>query len=119
MKRLVEKTSRKLRRKARIRRAISGTAARPRVSVFKSNRYLYVQVIDDVKGHTLTSVNNAVGDFKSLKSTVKDAETLGQELGKRMAALEIKEAVFDRNGNLYHGVIRAFADGIRKAGVRM
>lgn len=119
MKRLEDKTRRKLRRKARIRGTITGTAERPRMSVFKSNRYLSVQVIDDAKGHTLTAITNTMGELKALKSTKKDAETLGQELGKKMVALNIKEAVFDRNGNLFHGVIKAFADGVRKAGVRM
>lgn len=119
MKRLEDKTRRKLRRKTRIRRAITGTGERPRMSVFKSNRYLSAQVIDDEKGHTLASVTNTVGELKSLKANSKDAEALGQALGKKMIALNIKQAVFDRNGNLYHGVVKAFADGVRKAGVRM
>lgn len=117
MKRLIEKNQRKERRKTRIRATISGTAARPRISVFKSNRHLYVQVVDDVAGHTVTSIAN-IGDHKDLKVTVADAEKLGLALGQKMKALNITAAVFDRNGNLFHGVVKSLADGIRKAEIK-
>lgn len=116
MNRIKQKTSRHERRKTRVRAKISGTAARPRISVFKSNKHLYAQVIDDVAGHTLAAVAN-IGDFKSLKVTVADAEKLGQALGEKLKTLNITTAVFDRNGNQYHGVIKALADGTRKAGI--
>jgi len=117
MKRLAIKNNRLERRRTRIRGKITGDGARPRISVYKSNRYVYVQVIDDAAGKTLASINNATGEYKTLKSTVADAEKLGEALGKKMVALNLKRAVFDRNGNLYHGVIKAVADGARKAGV--
>lgn len=116
MNRIQQKTNRMERRKARVRAKISGTAARPRISVFKSNKHLYAQVIDDAAGHTLTSIAN-VGEFKTLKVTKADAEKLGQALGEKMKALNITTAVFDRNGYLYHGVVKALADGTRKAGI--
>jgi large subunit ribosomal protein L18 len=117
MNRLNQKSQRKVRRKARIRSTISGTAERPRISVFKSNRHFYIQVIDDVQGHTLASIAN-VGEHKDLKVTVADAEKLGVALGQKMKALNLTAAVFDRNGNLFHGVIKSVADGIRKAEIK-
>lgn len=117
MNRLIDKSQRKIRRKARIRATIGGTANRPRISVFKSNRHLYVQVIDDVEGHTLASIAN-VGEHKDLKVTVADAEKLGLALGQKLKALNLTTAVFDRNGNLFHGVIKSLADGIRKAEIK-
>jgi large subunit ribosomal protein L18 len=116
MNRIQQKTKRLERRKTRVRGKISGTAGRPRITVFKSNKHLYAQVIDDVAGHTLASIAN-VGEFKSLRVTVADAEKLGQALGEKLKTLNITTAVFDRNGNLYHGVIKALADGTRKAGI--
>jgi large subunit ribosomal protein L18 len=117
MNRLQEKIGRKSRRKLRIRKKLNGTASKPRLSVFKSNKHIYAQVIDDKAGHTLTSISN-VGDLKTLKVTIADAEKLGQELGTKLKALKIDTVIFDRNGNLYHGVIKAFADGTRKAGIQ-
>jgi len=116
MKRIADKNRRKDRRKVRVRGKISGTATTPRISVFKSNKHLYVQVIDDVAGATLCAISN-VGDYKSLKVTVADAAKLGAALGEKMKTLNVTTAVFDRNGNLYHGVIKALADGTRKAGI--
>ena len=117
MNRIKDKIARKVRRKTRIRKNLSGSSAKPRISIFKSNKHLYVQVIDDLNGHTLASIGN-VGEFKELKVTVADAEKLGVELGKKLKALKIETAVFDRNGNLYHGVVKAFADGTRKSGIQ-
>jgi len=118
MKRLIEKQKRRKRRKMSIRRRIIGTNERPRVSVFKSNKHLYVQVIDDSEGKTLLSVSSQSGDTKGLKPTVSDGEKLGQSVGAKMKEKKIAEAVFDRNGHLYHGVVKAVADGARKAGIK-
>lgn len=117
MKRLIEKKARRARRKRSIRARISGTAERPRISVYRSNRHLYVQVIDDTAGATLLSVSSLGGSAKGLKPTVADGAKLGELVGARMKEQQIAEAVFDRNGSLYHGVIKAIADGARKAGV--
>ena len=119
MKRLIEKRARRKRRKMFVRRKISGTAERPRVSVFKSNKHLYVQVIDDTSGHTLVAVSSRAGDTKGLKPTVEDGEKLGQAVGAQMKEQKIAEAVFDRNGHLYHGVVKAVAEGTRKAGIKL
>jgi large subunit ribosomal protein L18 len=117
MKRIQEKLQRRARRKLRVRKNIKGTAQKPRISVFKSNKNLYVQVIDDINGNTLASVAT-VGDLKDLGVTTVDAEKLGEALGNKLKALKIETAVFDRNGYLYHGVVKAVADGTRKAGIK-
>ncbi len=119
MKRLRVKSQQKTRRKARVRGKISGTAEKPRVSVFKSNRHIYVQVIDDVSGRTLTHASTMAGDTKGLKVTVQDGEKIGKSLGEKMKAAGISESVYDRNGNRYHGVVKAIADGVRAAGIKV
>ena len=119
MKRIQDKQRRKIRRKARVRGKITGTTSRPRISFFKSNKNLFVQVIDDSTGKTLTSVSTMSADNKSLRPKIEDAAKLGEQLGKQMKELKISEAVFDRNGNLYHGVAKAFADATRKAGIQV
>ncbi len=119
MKRLLERNRRRKRRKMRVRRKISGSAARPRLSVFKSNRHIYVQAIDDESGTTVAAVSSVQGDTRGLNVRVDDAAKLGQALGEKMKADSIKEAVFDRNGYLYHGVVKAVAEGARKAGVKL
>ncbi|SIP91703.1 large subunit ribosomal protein L18 [Alkalispirochaeta americana] len=118
MKRIIEKNRRRVKRKTRIRGRIKGTAERPRLTVFRSNRNLYAQVIDDVLGQTLASVSTVSGEFKTMAPRKEDAEKLGEALGKDLVAKNISEVVFDRNGYLYHGVVKALADGARKAGVK-
>jgi large subunit ribosomal protein L18 len=117
MKTLQQKNARRTRRKRHVRKRISGTSERPRISIYKSNKNLYVQVIDDLDGNTLVSVSSQAGETKGLKPTVKDGAKLGEALGKMMKAKKISRAVFDRNGYLYHGVVKAVADGARKAGI--
>jgi large subunit ribosomal protein L18 len=119
MKRLDLKHRRKKQRKLRVRKKISGTADRPRLSVYKSNRYMYIQAIDDMAGNTLVSLTSAAGEAKGLKQSVEDAAKFGEMFGKKLKEQNIQEAVFDRNGNIYHGVVRAIADGTRKAGIRL
>lgn len=118
MKRLIEKNKRRVKRKMRIRGRLAGTPERPRVSVFRSNKHLYAQVIDDANGKTVASISNQK-DHAELKVTVEDAAKLGEALGSKMMELKIAQAVFDRNGFLYHGVVKAFADGVRKAGITL
>jgi len=102
------KTERHERRKKSVRSKIVGTTSRPRLSVFRSNKFLYAQVIDDSKGKTLVSVTGA-------KS--KGTE-IGEKVAKAALAKKIKTVVFDRNGFLYHGRIKALADGARKGGLK-
>ena len=117
MKRLILKSARRKRRKLHVRKHVTGTAERPRISVFKSNKHMYVQVIDDTAGNTIAAVSSQGGDTKGLRPTVANGEKLGQAIGSLMKTKNITRAVFDRNGNLYHGVIKAIADGARKAGI--
>ncbi len=118
MKKVQDKIRRKIRRKKHIRKDIRGTEQRPRVTVFRSNQNLYVQVIDDDSGRTLASVSTLEKEYSSLKSCVSDAEKIGEAMGERLKAKSISSVVFDRNGYKYHGVIKAVADGVRKQGIK-
>lgn len=117
MKRLIAKQNRRIRRKRRIRGSVNGTAERPRISVFRSNKNIYAQAIDDDSGRTLTAISSLSPEFKSLSATKESAAKVGEELGKRLVAMKITAAVFDRGGYLYHGVVKSLADGARKAGL--
>ena len=118
MDRLEAKKKRRLRRKIHIRKKISGTEEIPRMSVYRSNRYLYIQAIDDHHGYTLAAASNIEKDLREIKSTSADAERLGQVMGKRLREKKIARVVFDRNGYSYHGVVKSIADGARKAGIQ-
>jgi large subunit ribosomal protein L18 len=117
LQKMLEKDRKRLRRKIHIRKRVCGTAERPRMTVTKSNRRLSVQVIDDNKGHTLASASTLEKDLRSIKATVAGAGQLGEIIGKRLLEKNIKSVVFDRNGYLYHGIVKALADGSRKAGI--
>lgn len=118
MNRIVDKNRKLAKRKAHIRKSISGTPERPRMTVFRSNLHMYVQVIDDVAGKTLVSASTVEADLKGLKNTVADATKLGEVVGKRLLEKNIDAVVFDRNGYIYHGIVKAIADGARAAGVK-
>ena len=107
----------------RLRRNLSGTAAKPRLAVFKSNKYIYAQIIDDVKGHTLASASTmdaAMVKAEKLKSTsnLDAAKSVGTQLAKKAKAMGIEEVVFDRGGYIYHGKIAALADAAREGGLK-
>ena len=118
MNRIADKNRKYARRKLHIRKSISGTASRPRMTVFRSNLHMYVQVIDDTTGTTLVSAGTTEESLKVLKNNCEGGAKLGEELGKRCLAKGVTTVVFDRNGYLYHGVVKAIADGARKAGVK-
>jgi large subunit ribosomal protein L18 len=118
MKRIVEKRRRRLKRKKSIRKRISGTHDRPRMSVFRSNQHMYVQVIDDTVGKTIASASSMEKEHHNLKNTVEDAGKLGKVIGERLKKKKIEEVVFDRNAYLFHGVVKAIADGAREAGIK-
>jgi ribosomal protein L18, bacterial type len=118
MNRVIDKRKKLARRKHHIRKNISGTAGKPRMSVFRSNSHMYVQVIDDVAGCTLVSASSMEGELKGLKNNVADAAKLGEAVGKKMLEKNIDTCVFDRNGYLFHGIVKSIADGARKAGVK-
>jgi large subunit ribosomal protein L18 len=102
-------------RKNRVRAKIAGTEDRPRLSVFRSNAHIYAQIINDDKGVTLV----AASDVKTKKSSkkVEMAGAIGEEIAKKALAKKIKTVVFDRNGFMYHGRIKAVAEGARKGGL--
>jgi large subunit ribosomal protein L18 len=115
---MLEKDRKRLKRKVHIRKRITGTAERPRMTVTRSNRSISIQIIDDAKGHTLASASTLEKDLRNLKANLEGAGQLGEVMGKRLAERNIKSVVFDRNGYLYHGLIKALADGTRKAGIQ-
>ncbi len=118
MNRVIDKNKKRARRKVHIRKNLVGTSERPRMSVFRSNAHIYVQVIDDSKGHTIVSASSVEKELKELKNTVEDGAKLGEIVGKRLLEKKIDTVVFDRNGYLFHGVVKSIADGARKAGVK-
>jgi large subunit ribosomal protein L18 len=106
----------RLRRRRRVRAKVHGTAERPRLSVFRSNRGIQAQLIDDVKGHTVAAVNWTEGDLKSL-ARMDQAKRAGALLAERAKAAGVEECVFDRGGYRYHGKVKALADGAREGGL--
>ena len=121
MKKLQKKQAGLRRRHTRVRGKISGTAARPRLCVTRSNANIYAQVIDDVAGKTICGVSTLGPDFKASDkkgSTVEGAAVLGELIGKKALENGVTEVVFDRGGNLYHGRIKALADAARDAGLK-
>ena len=123
---MITKPSRAVARRKRhykMRRYITGTAVRPRLAVFKSNKYIYAQIIDDVAGHTLASASTmdaALVKADNLKSTsnVDAAKAVGLSLAKKALDKGIESVVFDRAGYLYHGKVKALADAAREAGLK-
>ena len=118
LRKMLEKDRKRLKRKVHIRKRVSGTPERPRMTVTRSNRRLSVQIIDDTKGHTLAAASTLEKELRGIKATVEGAAQLGEIVGKRLLEKEIKSVVFDRNGYLYHGIVKALADGTRKAGIQ-
>jgi large subunit ribosomal protein L18 len=110
------KPQQRLKRRRRVRAKIQGTAQRPRVSVFRSNRGISAQLVDDASGRTLAAVNWYEPELRSLKKPER-TKRAGETLAQRAKAAGISEAVFDRGGYRYHGHVRAFAEAIREAGI--
>jgi len=117
-KELAEKIRRHDARKVHVRKTISGTAERPRLTVFKSNKYLYVQAIDDEAGVTLAAASTLEEALKGNRPTVATGSKLGELIGSRLGEKKISTVVFDRNGYNYHGIVKAIADGTRKTGIK-
>jgi large subunit ribosomal protein L18 len=112
------KSNRRARIKRRIRKNISGTSTRPRLSVFRSNKQIYAQVIDDVKGVTITSASSHVKDSTQKVNKTDQAKLIGKEIAENASKAGIKEVVFDRNGYLYHGRVKALAESARENGLK-
>ena len=116
--RIKTKDDRRVRVKLRQRKRISGTAARPRLSIFRSVSHIYAQVIDDMAGRTLAAASTVEPSLKgAANGNVKGAEAIGRVIAERSIEKGIKKVVFDRGGFLYHGRVRAIADAARKAGL--
>ncbi len=107
---------RRQRIKFSIRHKIEGTPARPRLSVFKSNKAIYAQVIDDSKGHTLLATSSK--ELESKGVNIEISKTVGKKIAEKAIASGISTIVFDRNGYLYHGNIKALAEGAREGGLK-
>jgi large subunit ribosomal protein L18 len=107
----------RLRRRRRVRAKIRGTAERPRLSVFRSNRGIGAQLIDDVNGHTLAAVNWTEADLKSL-GRMDQAKRAGELLAQRAKEAGVETVLFDRGGYRFHGKVKALADGAREGGLK-
>ena len=108
--------ARRLKRRRRVRAKVRGTAERPRISVFRSNRGLFAQLIDDDAGRTLASVQWTEPELRDLKKAEQSTKA-GELLAQRAKAAGIESAVFDRGGYQYHGRVKAFADAVREGGI--
>jgi large subunit ribosomal protein L18 len=117
---LAKKQTARLKRQVRVRKKIRGSSQRPRLNVFKSSRHIYAQLIDDVSGKTLVSVstvsNEVCADLK-YTGNIEAARKIGSEIAKKALAQEITTVVFDRNGFLYHGRVKALAEAARENGL--
>ncbi len=112
------KSEHRVRRHRRVRKKIVGTAARPRLAVFRSNKHIYVQAIDDHAGRTIVSASTTEPDLRAgATSTVEAAKQVGKLVAERAKAAGITTVVFDRGGFKYHGRVAAIADGAREAGL--
>ena len=115
------KVRKRIRRKAAIRARITGTAERPRLSVFRSTRHVYAQAIDDTTGRVIACASELETALKSSidgKAKKDRAREIGKAIGQKLLALKIEAVVFDRNGFIYHGRVKELADGAREAGLK-
>jgi large subunit ribosomal protein L18 len=110
------KPQKRLRRRRRVRARISGTAQRPRLSVYRSNRGVFAQLIDDTKGHTIAAVNWIEPDLRKLTAS-DQAKKAGELLAERGKKAGVETCVFDRGGYQYHGRVKALAEGAREGGL--
>jgi large subunit ribosomal protein L18 len=113
---VLTKPARRLKRRRRVRAKVRGTAERPRISVFRSNRGIFAQLIDDDAGRTLASVNWTESELRGL-GPMEQAQRAGALLADRAKAAGVDSAVFDRGGYKYHGRVKALADGAREGGL--
>jgi large subunit ribosomal protein L18 len=113
---VVTKRQARLRRRRRVRARVTGTAERPRLSVYRSNRGVFAQLIDDGKGHTVAAVNWIEPDLRKLNAA-QQAKRAGELLAERAKAAGVETCVFDRGGYQYHGRVQALAEGAREGGL--
>src|SRR3954447_16769847 len=113
---VTSKPTKRLKRRRRVRAKVRGTAERPRLSIFRSNRGIFAQLIDDTNGRTVVGVNWSEADFKSLGS-MEQAKAIGEAIAKRAKEAGVESCVFDRGGYQYHGRVAALAEGAREGGL--
>ena len=114
-----KKEFRRYRIKKRIRKIIEGTAERPRMTVFRSNKEIYVQLVDDLAGKTLATASTKVDDIAGQKGTkIEKSKLVGKLIARKAVDAGIKEVVFDRNGYLYHGRVKSLAEAAREGGLK-
>lgn len=114
----LSKTERKLRIRRRIHKVSFGTETRPRLSVFRSNKEIYAQLIDDNKGVTLAAASSRDKDVDSKGSKSEIATNVGKAIAEKALKLGVEAVAFDRGGNLYHGRVKSLAEGAREAGLK-
>ena len=110
--------SQRIKRHQRVRNKVSGTAERPRLSVFRSEKHIYAQIIDDVAGKTLVAASSVEKDFEGSGSNKAAARKVGQTVAERAVKAGIEEVVFDRGGYIYHGRVQELAEGAREGGLK-
>ena len=108
----------RIKRHKRVRAKISGTPERPRLDVFRSEKHIYAQLIDDVNGNTLCSASSVEKDFEGVGSNKEAAKKVGMTVAERAKEKGIEEVVFDRGGYIYHGRVQALAEGAREGGLK-
>ena len=113
----LSKLQRRIRIKHRIRKIVSGTATKPRLSVYRSNKEIYAQLVDDVDGVTLASVSSRDKDLKAT-TKVEAATLVGKTIAEKATKVGVETVAFDRNGYLYHGRVKVLADAAREAGLK-
>lgn len=113
------KEQRRLRIKRRIRKSVSGTSSRPRLTVYRSNKQIYAQLIDDVSGKTLASASSEKNEAAQKVAKTEQAGIVGKEIAEKAKKAGIETVVFDRNGYLYHGRVKALAEAAREGGLKL
>lgn len=111
------KNDKRLRIKKRIRKSVNGTSERPRLAVYRSNKEIYAQIIDDLSGKTLFAANSVNNEAAHKGNKVEQATVVGKEIAEKAKAAGVSSVVFDRSGYLYHGRIKSLADAAREAGL--
>jgi len=115
----LSKENRRIRIKRRIRKTVTGTSSRPRLSVFRSNKQIYAQLIDDTTGVTLASASSLKNDAAQKVNKTEQATIIGKEIAGKAKKAGIDAVVFDRNGYLYHGRVKALAEAAREEGIKL
>jgi large subunit ribosomal protein L18 len=115
---MINKSARRLKIRRRVRKSIQGTAERPRLSVYRSNKQIYCQLIDDVNGVTICSTSSTDKSIEAKGTSTEVAKLVGKSLADKATAGKIEQVVFDRGGYLYHGRVKALAEGAREGGLK-